>query len=100
MAPGTSQSSPITAGAAALVIQAYRSSHGSTSPAPAVVKQILTSTARDLGQPGPDQGSGLLDARAAVEAALTWPGAASAAPAGTGQNIALSTIARSPGSAG
>jgi hypothetical protein len=88
---GTSQSSPLTAGVAALVIQAYRKTHGATSPTPAVVKQIITSTARDLDMPGDEQGSGLIDARAAVEAALTWPGASTAAPAGTGSNIALST---------
>lgn len=98
---GTSQASPLTAGVAALVIQAYRTTH-SGSPAPAVVKQIITSTARDLDLPGEQQGSGLIDARAAVEAALTWPGATSAAPAGVGPNVALSanqvTLAGAPGS--
>ena len=88
---GTSQSSPITAGVAALVIQAYRKTHGGSSPTPAAVKQIITSTARDLDLPGDEQGSGLIDARAAVEAAFTWPGATTAAPAGTGQNVAFST---------
>src|SRR5262249_12717305 len=69
---GTSQSSPLTAGEAALVIQACRSTHSGNSPSPAVVKQIITGTAQDLDHPAFEQGSGLINSLAAVQAAESW----------------------------
>jgi hypothetical protein len=86
---GTSESSPLVAGEAALVIDAYRRGHGGATPAPDLVKRIITSTADDLGIPAQEQGAGLIDGLKAVQAALSIHDA-NGSPAARGSSLLLS----------
>jgi hypothetical protein len=96
---GTSESAPLTAGVAALVDQAYAKTHG-TLPSPMVVKQIITSTASDIGAEGDQQGAGLINAYQAVLAAESFQAPAST-PAPQGSTLLTSSdqlnVADQPG---
>jgi hypothetical protein len=74
---GTSRSTPVAGGAAALVYQAYRATHPGDLPADfnAVVRAVLKSSAKDLGYESYIQGSGSLDAGRAVNLAAGRAGA-------------------------
>jgi hypothetical protein len=95
---GTSQSSPFTAGAAALDIQAYRQTHDGATPTPAQVKQILVSTATDLGSPASEEGAGLLNAYKAVQLAESMGTSNPTAPALTTSSTQLNAVG-APGQA-
>jgi hypothetical protein len=69
---GTSESAPLTAGTAALVIEAYEKAHHGKKPKPDVVRRIIFSSATDLGVAAENQGAGLVNALRAVELAASY----------------------------
>jgi hypothetical protein len=77
---GTSEASPLTAAAAADVIEAYSRAHHGTGPSPALVKEILCSTATDIGAPAAEQGAGLLNVAGAIALARSLPSRAPVTP--------------------
>src|SRR6202012_4802670 len=70
---------------------AYRASHGGTSPTPALVKQLLVSTATDIDSPSDQQGAGLMNIYAAVKAAQQLPGTTDATGPGDAPGLVVST---------
>ena len=87
---GTSEASPLTAGVAALVIEAYEKTHGGTPPNPALVKQLIVSNTDDIGAPADQQGTGRVDAYKAVLAAENFNQPASGG-ATQGRNVGVMT---------
>lgn len=67
---GTSMATPVIAATASLVINAYMETHGGQRPSPQYVKQVLTSSADDLGYPAADQAAGRVNAQRAVDTVL------------------------------
>ncbi|MEM4731811.1 MAG: S8 family serine peptidase, partial [Desulfurococcaceae archaeon] len=64
---GTSQATPMVAGASALVVSAYKATRGGRIPAP-LLKTIIMNYAYDMGFDEISQGTGFVNAYAAVEA--------------------------------
>jgi subtilisin family serine protease len=95
---GTSEAAPLTAGVAALVIQAYREAHGGATPSPAVIKQIIVSTAQNIDAPAEQQGAGLIDAYQAVLAARSYHSAKRTGQAILASPTQLNAVAQ-PGTA-
>jgi hypothetical protein len=82
---GTSESAPLIAGGAALIIEAYRAAHAGHTPSPQLVRELLTSTATDLGEPSVEEGAGEMNTLAAVQGAQSVADAnGSPTPTGSG----------------
>jgi Subtilase family/Secretion system C-terminal sorting domain len=67
---GTSMSCPTAAGILALITERYRQMNGGAFPDAALLKALVSNSADDLGNPGPDftYGFGMINGRTTVEA--------------------------------
>ncbi len=67
---GTSMASPTAAGILALITERYKQLHAGAYPDGALLKALVTNSAVDLGNPGPDFtfGFGMISGRTTVEA--------------------------------
>jgi hypothetical protein len=67
---GTSMSCPTVTGILALITERYKQLHAGDNPEGALLKALVTNSAVDLGNPGPDftYGFGMISARTTVEA--------------------------------
>ncbi|HEX2120292.1 MAG TPA: S8 family serine peptidase [Thermoanaerobaculia bacterium] len=83
---GTSMSSPVVAGIAAVLAEQWGRTFNGARPKPAELRGIILAGARDLGDPGPDYtyGFGLVDAQASADLII--------ADGGTRSQIALVSI--------
>ena len=63
-------SAPTATGILALIYERYRQLHGGADPDAALIKALVSNSADDLGNPGPDFtfGFGMINARTSVEA--------------------------------
>lgn len=85
---GTSMSSPVVTGIAALLTEQWRRTFAGANPKPAELKALLIAGAEDLGNPGPDYtyGFGLVNAKNSVDVIL--------ADGGRGERIRTLTFAQ------
>lgn len=91
---GTSMASPHVAGVAALVVYAAPTDLNGNGRINDEVRQILDSTATDLGQVGrdPQYGYGLVDAVAAVAGAATGGSGSGGSGGGSGTTVSVDSV--------